>query len=522
VLPREIFTRELRRKQERGEMKYPTAWTGGYPAGSVKDTKTAYVARIRDGKGESSSSFNKKKYGEEQAKVLAREWQKTESDKRQLTSNRIRYVDEGTVEIEIGKGKVLIADAKNLKLLQSRKLICVPYNRSGKYIAVYWISMKARSYAVIKNLIYPGRIKYKNKNPLDLRESNIYRLPAKNDIDSLASEEENIDKQYEWYCLYRQGQYDKLPRNTWCLGKPAGSLKVENRNVQVALLYGGRSHYKRIKYGSEDELTDAKKRALRWQVETSYKLGMTRNLIRIVDDDTIEVKISKGKIMKTDYNLLAFVQKTTVFSVSTGYAACRVNGERLQFHNYVAVGQRSYVDHIDRDRLNNKKSNLRVVNAGENMRNRGAKTNTMGIVKYEPGSYIATITHDGVRKSKTFYPSYAGRQVAKQLSLIYRMKLLEEVNSTNGLGHMHKSWREGADVEYTVRAELEIFKLEITIAEVMVDILFDIEPHMEELEFTKKDLYLHTRYIEQQLTYMGDCRERIDNLKRKLAEQDTS
>lgn len=71
-------------------------------------------------------------------------------------------------------------------------------------------------------------------------------------------------------------------------------------------------------------------------------------------------------------------------------------------HRFIMNDPKSkYVDHIDRDGLNNKKSNLRLCNAKESACNRGAQANSTS--KFKGVSWIAsrrkwqaTIGHNGL------------------------------------------------------------------------------------------------------------------------------
>lgn len=61
--------------------------------------------------------------------------------------------------------------------------------------------------------------------------------------------------------------------------------------------------------------------------------------------------------------------------ISAGYAATRLDGRRVYLHHlivgHIERGSGLHTDHIDGDKLNNKRRNLRVVSVSENIRNQG-------------------------------------------------------------------------------------------------------------------------------------------------------
>lgn len=66
---------------------------------------------------------------------------------------------------------------------------------------------------------------------------------------------------------------------------------------------------------------------------------------------------------------------------NTGYARGIVNGKPILFHNYIIqTSDLQEIDHIDGNRLNNVRLNLRVVSRVNNMKNKGMySNNTSGV-----------------------------------------------------------------------------------------------------------------------------------------------
>jgi hypothetical protein len=81
------------------------------------------------------------------------------------------------------------------------------------------------------------------------------------------------------------------------------------------------------------------------------------------------------------------------------------------------------IDHIDRNTLNNRKSNLRIADAELNMRNINIQTNnTSGItgVRCDGKKWWAQIVIDGKQKTKSFTISKYGDEEAKKMAIAWR------------------------------------------------------------------------------------------------------
>lgn len=81
---------------------------------------------------------------------------------------------------------------------------------------------------------------------------------------------------------------------------------------------------------------------------------------------------------------------------STGYAVAKVNGKKLSFHRLILNAPKGVmVDHINRDKLDNRMSNLRFVSGSRNAQNRrkapGKTSSYIGVSKRSSGMWYATI-----------------------------------------------------------------------------------------------------------------------------------
>lgn len=156
-----------------------------------------------------------------------------------------------------------------------------------------------------------------------------------------------------------------------------------------------------------------KEKAVRWQQKKSRALGLTRNEWRKCGDGVAEMKL-KGATTLVDEDDLALLTRR-FWQLSGGYV---INSGGVKMHRHIIqapLGKE--VDHIDRNPLNNRKSNLRIVDRRTNARNRNmSKFNTTGQngIHYR-GSY--NFHHfEGTWKKKTVF-FYSETQSARDVAL---------------------------------------------------------------------------------------------------------
>lgn len=125
----------------------------------------------------------------------------------------------------------------------------------------------------------------------------------------------------------------------------------------------------------------------------------------------------------------------------TGYYSVMINGKRYRSHRIIALLhnlniKNKVVDHIDRDRSNNKISNLRVVSQQENCNNSSlSSNNTSGVqgVHFEEklSRWVTTWYENKKQKVKRFPVSkYESSEVAFQAAVIYRQQMISSYHST--------------------------------------------------------------------------------------------
>lgn len=127
--------------------------------------------------------------------------------------------------------------------------------------------------------------------------------------------------------------------------------------------------------------------------------SIIKTLCTKIDDKTVELN-DKIVIDKVDYDKV----KNYPISINEyGYAKITVNNKNMRLHRYLldATDPLIFVDHIDHNKLNNSRSNLRLSNAKLNSQNKtkrvGSSSNYYGVAKHQDGTYRSYISKDNVR-----------------------------------------------------------------------------------------------------------------------------
>ena len=108
----------------------------------------------------------------------------------------------------------------------------------------------------------------------------------------------------------------------------------------------------------------------------------------------------KVLVDKEDYHLVT--DKTMYLSKSGQFLYVRVGKDKKFLHRLVTNAPKGkVVDHINRNTLDNRKSNLKVCTIQENLRNQkrpNNKTGHTGVAVHPSGKYTAQIKHNYKRK----------------------------------------------------------------------------------------------------------------------------
>jgi len=196
--------------------------------------------------------------------------------------------------------------------------------------------------------------------------------------------------------------------------------------------YEVRIHHKDF-YCSKSFKTEAK--AEQYICLTNVREGLPIRNSFTVFANRVLVDLLGGKLLICDYEDLYLVESHT-WCPSNGYAATSTSSTNQQyFHNLVMqhIPTEITVDHINRNCLDNRKSNLRFVDRRTQTINQGIKSNNtsrvMGVSYYKnPGIWAAQWKDaDGNKCCKYFSSKKYGNDNAKVLAIKHRSQMIRSL-----------------------------------------------------------------------------------------------
>lgn len=117
----------------------------------------------------------------------------------------------------------------------------------------------------------------------------------------------------------------------------------------------------------------------------------------------------KGRCKKNEVMAIVSIDKWESVSAydwylgKSGYPIC-YQLSKMTLHRFIftlivnqKIPQNLYVDHIDRNKLNNTNENLRLVTPMENSFNKSTKSNTKGVKKVSENNYTACVCKNGTK-----------------------------------------------------------------------------------------------------------------------------
>lgn len=111
----------------------------------------------------------------------------------------------------------------------------------------------------------------------------------------------------------------------------------------------------------------------------------------------------EGLFASVSMNKWDLVKKYEWYLGKSGYPVCYTL-HKMQLHRFIfqsiyegSIPSNIFVDHIDRNKLNNTDENLRLATPQENSFNKTTKSNTKGVRKISDNNYTASITKNGTK-----------------------------------------------------------------------------------------------------------------------------
>lgn len=228
----------------------------------------------------------------------------------------------------------------------------------------------------------------------------------------------------------------------WEGGHPSGCVNFNKDAWIVRFNDGTRCQFHTKFYGDE-----AEKLAREWRDKISLEKGLTRNQYRRIEDDIegiyYEMKLQGDYIAKFDEFDLPIATKciwsaknshNTEYMEHSGKKKLGIPPQK--FHKLLCPLFKE-VDHINRNGLDNRRTNLRSGDGFVNARNQGRrKDNASGKTgvhfSKSENLWVVQFPIGGKRRKKTFSVSKYGFEGAKELATAFRERIDDVYDIRNG------------------------------------------------------------------------------------------
>lgn len=523
-------------------MIYPTEWkiqehTKYEPKYYKKNgTELAALARFSNEKGEAKTVyFYFSKYGgKENATKEAEKYEKSNKTLFNNVKNRYRYISENEIEVELTQGKTFITNAEYLEDVKKYCLRADLDNRYGdKWYVVYQLG-QGISYQFTNLILNCKNVKYLDGNTLNLRRSNLLK-DGEVQVKAIVLNNKKYDttlNQYEIYKSYTQlltlGNWKiistVLPNNVWILGLPPGTtfkrtgeniLTARTANITDDEELNKKILSKTFNISSFVSEIHASIEAFTWLYNVCYKNNLTKNLIRILNDNYIEVKLTKNCSMITDIEFLPLIQLIPLYVNKSGTSTkskfyCYALREQVAYYNLI-TGY-SMTDHVNHNPLDNRLINLQWTNYTENNRNR--ETNDKDVGVRESDRKVANLSSYEARGKYygTYYPKYFyfknedEKKQAYNDAIIFRKNFLE-IN-------VHNSELEFTGKEYNEDFIFLLNYINLTKENMMNDLQTDINNYFKVIDELGNS---YKKMFSEKLQKNTNCEE-IQNISNKISD----
>jgi predicted GIY-YIG superfamily endonuclease len=147
----------------------------------------------------------------------------------------------------------------------------------------------------------------------------------------------------------------------------------------------------------------------------------------IVDGDVAHIPLTQGKVAIIDTEDIGRVSQYSWCTDNTGYALARINGKRVYMHRWLlGLNYRSQiVDHINGNKLDNRRSNLKAGTQAENLRNRAKCDSISGYrgLTYLPKNSKPWNLYLGIGNKKISLGNYANTALPSVLFDCIQLKI---------------------------------------------------------------------------------------------------
>lgn len=405
----------------KNDNQYPTEWKGGILSGGKLKIKENYcIVQYYVGKyvpecknfgwaiNPKATNFSGEMFlSKEKALEEANKFLRNKLLQQNKIKNMWRQIDDDRIEVQTNSVN-FIMDLKNHPIIE--KQTCHT-KKNCKNIHIH-TNINGVS-TLVGKLLKPsikGVIEYIDGNTLNLCESNIRQFGAVEIADCV--KEKLNDPAYDFKMDHYKntkniGHPILLPKNIWILGKPAGTIFEKNGCWYARIVNSDKYASKTFRIENENKNSQYEE-ASSWLYNTSYLFGLTKNLIRILDNNHIEVQITKNQITKTNIELIPIIQQISICSTKSGnenskfYAMAMIGRKCVKFHNLITLNKMT--DHNDGDPLNNTLENLMPCTYSINNSNRHYEDEHMGHKSTDRNNraYIMIL----IKIDKKMYPKY--------------------------------------------------------------------------------------------------------------------